>query len=121
MRIKQYMTRREFVKDAAIAGAGLTIVPRHVLGKGMTPPSDLLNIAAGICEGRGNCRRRLDDCAAACAWKRDDSAERFAEYRGGWRWRNGPHKFDQSGEPKYCGAVRCGLGLHGKEFRAAGQ
>ena len=53
MRIKQYMTRREFVKDAAIAGAGLTIVPRHVLGKGMTPPSDLLNIAAVGVGGMG--------------------------------------------------------------------
>src|SRR5438128_10259505 len=42
---KREMTRREFVKDAAVGGAGLTIVPRHVLGKGMTPPSDLLNIA----------------------------------------------------------------------------
>ena len=46
---KKEMTRREFVKDAAttVAGvsAGFTIVPRHVLGKGMTPPSDLLNIA----------------------------------------------------------------------------
>jgi hypothetical protein len=43
---KKEMTRREFVKDAAVASAGLTIAPRHVLGKGMTPPSDLLNVAA---------------------------------------------------------------------------
>src|ERR1700747_3706779 len=47
------MTRREFVKEAAFAGAGLTIVPRHVLGKGMTPPSDLLNIAAVGVGGMG--------------------------------------------------------------------
>ena len=53
---KKEMTRREFVKDAAVvsagAGAALTIVPRHVLGKGMTPPSDLLNIAAVGVGGR---------------------------------------------------------------------
>src|ERR1700745_1786454 len=54
---KKEMTRREFVKDAAVvsagAGAALTIVPRHVLGKGMTPPSDLLNIAAVGVGGMG--------------------------------------------------------------------
>src|ERR1700746_3355357 len=50
---KKAMTRREFVKEAAFAGAGLTIVPRHVLGKGVTPPSDLLNIAAVGVGGRG--------------------------------------------------------------------
>src|SRR6266700_3998668 len=50
---KREMTRREFVKDVAVAGAGLTIVPRHVLGKGMTPPSDLLNIAAVGVGGMG--------------------------------------------------------------------
>src|SRR5258705_4225140 len=47
------LTRREFVKDAAVAGAGLTIVPRHVLGRGMTPPSDLLNIAGVGVGGMG--------------------------------------------------------------------
>jgi Oxidoreductase family, NAD-binding Rossmann fold/Oxidoreductase family, C-terminal alpha/beta domain len=50
---KKEMTRREFVKDAAVAGAGLMIVPRHVLGKGMTPPSDLLNIAGVGVGGMG--------------------------------------------------------------------
>ena len=39
-------TRRRFLTDLAIAGAGLTIVPRHVLGRGFTAPSDLLNVAA---------------------------------------------------------------------------
>src|ERR1700746_509732 len=50
---KKAMTRREFVKEAAFAGAGLTIVPRHVLGKGVTPPSDLLNIAGVGVGGMG--------------------------------------------------------------------
>src|SRR5437667_11469425 len=50
---KREMTRREFVKDAAVAGAGLMIVPRHVLGKGMTPPSDLLNVAGVGVGGMG--------------------------------------------------------------------
>jgi len=54
---KKVMTRREFVKDASIAAAGagaaFTIVPRHVFGKGMTPPSDLLNIAGVGVAGMG--------------------------------------------------------------------
>ncbi len=39
------VSRREFIKTAAITGAGFTIVPRRVLGQGLTPPSDLVNIA----------------------------------------------------------------------------
>ena len=38
-------TRREFLATGAAAAAGWMIVPRHVLGQGLTPPSDLLNIA----------------------------------------------------------------------------
>jgi predicted dehydrogenase len=38
-------SRREFIATGAIAAAAWTIVPRHVLGRGLTPPSDLLNIA----------------------------------------------------------------------------
>jgi predicted dehydrogenase len=36
--------RRNFVKQTAAAFAGLSIVPRHVLGKGYTAPSDRFNI-----------------------------------------------------------------------------
>ncbi len=37
--------RRKFLKDASLAAAFFYIVPRHVLGRGFTPPSDKLNIA----------------------------------------------------------------------------
>jgi predicted dehydrogenase len=47
-------TRREFVKTAAVAGAGLTIVPRHVLGLGFQAPSDTLNIAIVGVGGMGS-------------------------------------------------------------------
>jgi predicted dehydrogenase len=47
------VSRRHFIETAALTGAGLTIVPRHVLGKGFTPPSDLLNIAAVGIGGMG--------------------------------------------------------------------
>jgi predicted dehydrogenase len=51
------MPRRSFLRNAAITAAGVTIVPRHVLGgTGFTAPSDKLNIAGvgvgGM--GRGN-------------------------------------------------------------------
>jgi len=48
------VTRRQFIETAAMTGAGIAIVPRHVLGRGFTPPSDLLNIA---CVGIGGMGR----------------------------------------------------------------
>src|SRR5690349_16703711 len=48
------ISRRKFIETAAATGAALTIVPRHVLGNGFTPPSDLLNIA---CVGVGGMGR----------------------------------------------------------------
>ena len=47
------LTRRRFVTNAAITGAGFAIVPRHVLGRGFTPPSDTLNVAAAGVGGQG--------------------------------------------------------------------
>jgi hypothetical protein len=47
------LTRRKFIQNAAMGAAGLMIVPRHVLGRGMTPPSDLLNIAGVGIGGMG--------------------------------------------------------------------
>ena len=46
-------TRRSFIKKTAIAAAGFTIVPRHVLGQGLTAPSDQLNIAVIGGGGKG--------------------------------------------------------------------
>ena len=48
------MTRRSFIEKAAVSGAAFTILPRHVLGRGFTPPSDMLNIA---CVGVGGMGR----------------------------------------------------------------
>jgi predicted dehydrogenase len=50
------VSRRKFLGTAATAaatGASVMIVPRYVLGQGMTPPSDLVNIAAVGVTGRG--------------------------------------------------------------------
>src|SRR6516164_5521531 len=48
------VSRRQFIETAAVTGATIAIVPRHVLGRGYTPPSDLLNIA---CVGIGGMGR----------------------------------------------------------------
>ena len=47
------ITRRKFVSTAAGTGAALTIVPRHVLGRGVQAPSDTLNIAVVGVGGMG--------------------------------------------------------------------
>ena len=48
-----YMSRRRFMTNVAAATAGFAIVPRHVLGRGFTAPSDLLNVAAVGVGGQG--------------------------------------------------------------------
>jgi predicted dehydrogenase len=40
------LSRRAFLANAAVLGAGVTIIPRHVLGgRGYTAPSDVVNVA----------------------------------------------------------------------------
>lgn len=46
-------SRRRFVTTLGLATAGVTIVPRHVLGRGFQAPSDRLNIAGVGVGGRG--------------------------------------------------------------------
>src|SRR5580658_3610161 len=54
MSVNDEVSRRSFIRSATVAGAAATIVPRHVLGRGFTPPSDQLNIA---CVGVGGMGR----------------------------------------------------------------
>jgi predicted dehydrogenase len=46
------ISRRDLLKTAMV-GAGLTIVPRRVLGRGFTAPSDTLNVASVGVGGQG--------------------------------------------------------------------
>src|SRR2546422_7935675 len=50
---KKEISRRDFLATAAAGGAACAIVPRNVLGRGFTPPSDTLNIAAVGVGGMG--------------------------------------------------------------------
>ena len=47
-------SRRTFVKSAAAVGTAFHIVPRHVLGKGYTAPSDTLRLGAIGAGGKGD-------------------------------------------------------------------
>jgi len=46
-------SRRRFIKNTLTATAGFYIIPRHVLGRGFTAPSDKLNIASIGAGGKG--------------------------------------------------------------------
>ena len=87
------ITRRRFVKTVAGTGAALTIVPRHVLGRGFQAPSDTVNVAA---VGIGGMRRQrssavlsqnivaicdVDDGLAREAVRRPTSARRTSRHR----------------------------------------
>lgn len=52
------ITRRTFLTTTAVAGAGLTIVPRHVLGRGFQAPSDTVNVATVGFGGMGGSNTR---------------------------------------------------------------
>jgi len=45
--------RRDFIRNAALTAAGFYIVPRHVLGRGFTAPSDRLQVAGIGAGGKG--------------------------------------------------------------------
>ena len=53
MKNKQTNSRRKFIKSSAVAGGAFMIVPRYVLGKGYTAPSDKLNLVAIGSGGKG--------------------------------------------------------------------
>jgi predicted dehydrogenase len=63
------VSRRKFVTTVAVTGAGLTIVPRHVLGRGFQAPSDTVNIATVGIGGMGASNTRSlmsQNIVAAC-------------------------------------------------------
>ncbi len=44
VKFKSSNSRRSFLKTTALVATGITIVPRHVLGKGFVSPSDKINL-----------------------------------------------------------------------------
>ena len=95
------MNRRQFLKAAAVT-AGVTIVPRHVLGgPGFIAPSDKLNIAGIGCGGQGGGdlgQMSKENIVALCDVDWERAAKTFAKDGGsapyimpdqGKHWRGG--------------------------------
>ncbi|WP_128545648.1 Gfo/Idh/MocA family protein [Larkinella soli] len=89
------VSRRGFVKGASLALAGITIVPRHVLGgKGFIAPSDKLNVAGIGIGGMGKSNLNalaptenivalcdIDEKYAAPVFEKYPNAKRYKDYR----------------------------------------
>ena len=89
-------SRRLFVRNSALLASGFFILPRHVLGKGFTAPSDKLNIAGIGCGGKAEANLPLawnrgaenivalcdvDDRQAVNARKKWDKAAYYKDFR----------------------------------------
>src|SRR5882672_6386217 len=90
------MKRNEFIRKGLTAAAGFYIIPRHVLGKGFTAPSDRLSIASIGIGGKGEVDVNyisgsgkadiaylcdVDDRRAANIRKKFPSAKYYKDYR----------------------------------------
>lgn len=87
-------SRRKFIQDTALTASGFFIVPRYVLGKGYTAPSDKLNIAGIGVGGKAEVNlpyafnKGSDNIAALC-----DVDDRQA-VNGRKRWPKAPYYKD---------------------------
>lgn len=82
---KNSPSRRSFLKTASVAAAAITIVPRHVLGQGQTPPSEKLNIAGIGLGGMGgidvaSCAGAGENIVALCDPDQNTLAAHASKY-----------------------------------------
>jgi predicted dehydrogenase len=92
------ITRRRFVTTVAGTGAALTILPRHVLGRGMPAPSDTVNVAAIGIGGRGGSDLAAvlnQNIVAVCDVDDAQLENRFAAYK---RQANPPPSANATGQ-----------------------
>jgi predicted dehydrogenase len=80
-------SRRSFLKTASVATTAITIIPRHVLGQGQTPPSQKLNIAAIGVGGMGSgdvasCAQAGQNIVALCDPDKNHLTENGKKYPG---------------------------------------
>ena len=81
------MSRRTFVGTVAATAAGITIVPRHVLGAGFQAPSDTVNVAVvGYANGMGTSNltniAKSDNIVALCDCDESERAQLAMKTRG---------------------------------------
>ncbi|MDD4644980.1 MAG: Gfo/Idh/MocA family oxidoreductase, partial [Bacteroidales bacterium] len=90
--MKKTFDRRSFLSKSAVAGAGLIVIPRYVMGgKGYVAPSDKLNIAAigsgGM--GAGNINNsNSQNIMALCDVDFERAAETFKKYPNAPRYKD---------------------------------
>ena len=93
-RTNRSVSRRSFLRDSALTAAGLTLVPRHVIGgPGYRAPSDVLNIAGIGAGGMGAANLRevaseqvvaladVDQNRASDSFGRFPNATRYTDFR----------------------------------------
>ena len=93
---KQQTNRRSFLKKSALTALGISIIPRHVLGKGYIAPSDKLNIAIvggggkGFSDAVNVYNHGMSNISAICdvdwnsaaqAFEKFPKAQKFKDYR----------------------------------------
>jgi len=91
-------SRRQFVKSATAGLAAFTIVPRHVLGQGQTPPSEKLNVACIGISGRGGASLhgvRDENIVALCDVDLRRTGDVFAAHPKAKAYRDYRRLFDQ--------------------------
>ncbi|MDB5009818.1 MAG: putative dehydrogenase [Mucilaginibacter sp.] len=94
-------SRRDFVKQGAIAAAAFTIVPRFVLGRGYRAPSDTLYIASVGIGGKGNSdiaafvKTGKAKSAFLCDVDQDYAAKVFDKYPDAKRYIDWREMFDK--------------------------
>jgi predicted dehydrogenase len=81
------VSRRKFMRTTTAAAAGITIVPRHVLGNGFQAPSDTVNVAVvGYKHGMGTSNllnvARSDNLVALCDCDESQAASAATTRRG---------------------------------------
>ncbi|MFC7444985.1 Putative NADH-dependent dehydrogenase [Mesoflavibacter sp. HG96] len=96
MKKSSKLSRRTFIKSTALTTFGISIVPRHVLGKGYIPPSDKLNVAVIGAGGKGytdmlhTWNNNTSNITAICdvdwnqaeaAFKKFPNAKKYKDYR----------------------------------------
>lgn len=96
MKNQNKTNRRSFIKKSAVALAGISIIPRHVLGQGFIAPSDKLNVAVIGGGGKGFSdtinvwNNGQSNIAAICdvdwnsasrAFEKFPSAKKYKDYR----------------------------------------
>ena len=95
------VSRRDFVRGAAGAGVGFTIVPRHVLGRGYQAPSDTLNVACIGVGGMGRSDVRgmsVENIYALCDVDLRAARSAFGAYPSAKRYRDFRHMLETEGE-----------------------